>query len=240
MNNRIVLALRPETWVRIVSGKHGDHVLFNIPEVCLKGENGGCCDDYFKNGFCKHTLSPASRARKRRIERYNRYRLNLFQAAKDAGFQLPSCGMALYFYFPIPVRWTKIKKAEMHGQLHEQKPDESNLLKAFEDSLSIVDEQIAQMSGLGKFWFNPDLVEPHLRQGYIEILTNQPLYNPFGVEFSSIGKKISMENLEESREKRKARREELRRLKKEKEKREKTPPKKIVKPVKKRGTDELK
>lgn len=237
--NKITLPIRPQTWVRIVSGKHGDHVLFNIPEVCYKGENGGCCDDYFKDGHCKHTLSPASRARKRRIERYNKYRIDLFQLTKDAGFQLPSCGMSLYFYFPVPIRWTKKKRIEMHGQLHESKPDESNLLKAFEDSLSIVDEQIAQMSGLGKFWFNPDMVDPSLRDGYIEILTNQPLYNPFGVEFINKNKAISMESLEESREKRKARREEIRAAKKLKEQEQK-PKEKPNKFKKHKKTDELK
>ena len=211
---KVVLDINPQTWVRIVSGKHGDHVLFNIPEVCFKGEDeageptGGSCDEYFRTGLCRHTLSPSGRARKRRIEKYNKYRVDLFTLAKEAGFQLPTCGWALYFYIPVPKRWSKKKKAAMHGQMHLQKPDESNLLKAFEDSLSIVDEQVAQMSGLGKFWVNQE-------KGYVEILTSQGLYNPFGVEFIDQHKFVTMEDLESRREKRNARKEEIRAKKKE-------------------------
>lgn len=201
---RIVLNINPQTWVRIKSGKGGDHVYFCIPEVCIKGEEGEACEDYVRDGLCSHTLSKSGRARKRRLMKYNQYRLDLFHLAKLADFMLPSCGWALYFYIPVPKRWSKTKKAAMHGQLHMGKPDESNLLKAFEDALSINDEQVAQMSGLGKFWVN----EP---QGYIEILLNQPLYNPFGVDFISQHHKISMEDIEVRREKRKARKDELRR-----------------------------
>lgn len=219
---KLTLDITPQTWVRINAGKHGDQVLFKIPENCEKGTDdegeltGLPCEDYLRDGECRHCLSKHSRARKRRIERYNKYRTDLFFIAKKAGFELPTCGWSLYFYFPVPKRWSKRKKIEMHGQLHLQKPDESNLLKAFEDSISVSDENIAQMSGLGKFWVNQD-------RGYIEIITDQPLYNPFGVTFIDQFRKVSMTALEERRKAKEARKAEL----KEMAKQEKAKPKKV-------------
>lgn len=96
----------------------------------------------------------------------------------------------------------------MHGQFHMQKPDTSNLIKAFEDALTGSDQHIAQRSGDGKFWVNQE-------HGYIEILVDQPLYNPFGVQFIDQGKAISMTDIMEQREKRRQRRELLRAQRKE-------------------------
>ncbi len=214
---RIILPIKPQTWVRIKSGKGGDQVFFWIPEECIKGneEKDGPCLDYIQTGNCKHILSKSGKARKRRLERYNQYRLDLFHLAKSAGFMLPSCGWSLYFYLPVAKSWNKTKKAAMHGQLHMGKPDESNLLKAFEDALSIMDEQVAQMSGLGKFWIYHELLPDHLKAlikpdgGYIEILLDQKLYNPFGVEFTEQYRKISMEDIEVRRDRNRARKADL-------------------------------
>jgi hypothetical protein len=80
----------------------------------------------------------------------------------------------------------------MHGQHKTNKPDYDNLCKGVGDSVGkrrtekcdrLDDQIVAQLSGTGKFWFNPDLVDSELREGYIEILLNQPVYNPFGVTF---------------------------------------------------------
>jgi len=208
MGMKITLHITPQTWVRINSGRHGDQVLFKIPEVCTKNE-GQPCEDFEAHGACKHALSKHGIRRKKRIDRYNKYRLDLFHLAKKAGFVLPTCGWALYFYIPMPKKWSKKKKAQMHGQLHLRTPDESNLLKAFEDALSISDEGISQMSGLGKFWVNQE-------SGYIEILLNQPVYNPFGVELIDQNRSVSMMDLEERRRKKEARKQELREEKKNK------------------------
>lgn len=213
--SKIVIPITPQTWVRIKSGRHGDQVLFRIPEECRKND-GDPCEEYLSTGKCKHAISKAGLARKKRIERYNKYRLDLFHLAKQAGFMLPTCGWSLYFFMPMPKRWSKRKKLAMHGQFHLGKPDQSNLLKAFEDSLSIADEGLSQMSGLGKFWVNQGA-------GYIEILIDQPLYNPFGVEFLDKNKLVSMTDLEERRKIRDARKEEIRESRKSKPK---------VKPIK--------
>lgn len=197
----IILPICPQTWVKFKSGKGGDQVLNYIPLECSRKDKvtgkeedrGQPCDEWLESGgFCPHTLSEAGRYRKNRIDKYNKYREDLFHLAKKAKFELPVCGWSLYFYFPMPVRWPKKKKALMHGQFHMQRPDESNCLKAFEDALSVKDEYISQMSGLGKFWFNPDLVDPRLKAGYIEIRIDQPLYNPFNVTFIEKDSKITM------------------------------------------------
>lgn len=216
--DRIILPIKPESWVRIKSGKGGDHVLFNIPEVCIKGDDGQACPDYVRDGLCSHTLSKAGRYRKRRIERYNEYRLNLFMLAKNAGFQLPTCGFCFYFYFPCPKSWTKKKKEIMHGQMHLAKPDYDNCAKAASDSLTTQDSSIGQVSGIGKFWFHPDKVEPRLQGGYVEILLNQPVYNPFSVELIDRHRLIPMENIQVSRDKRNARKAEMKAIQKAKKK----------------------
>lgn len=228
---KIIIPITPQTWIRIVSGKRGSQLLFAVPEECTfrhkvtesEDDRGLPCDDYITQGHCKHTLSPDGRRRKRRIERYNKYRMDLFHLVKQMGFQLPTCGWAIYFYIPIPKRWPKHKKISMHGQLHLQKPDTSNLIKAFEDALTGADQSIAQRSGDGKFWVNQE-------QGYIEILLDQPLYNPFGVDLSAGVGAISMEDILAQREARKARRDTLKAAR-EKEK-QKDLPRRNPKPLK--------
>lgn len=234
-NSRIILPLTPVPYIKINSGKGGDHILFSMKEVCEKGEDGGHCQDYIDSlrqrnragkkvmeGYCKHTLSESGRVRKWAIERYNKFRMDLFHLAKQAGFQLPSCGMSMYFHFPVKLRASPAKVAALHGQLKLSRPDVVNLKKAAEDSLSTMDEQIAQYSGSGKFWFVHDLLPDDLKkivvpgQGYIEILLNQPLYNPYDVEFKDKELKISMEDIEVSRQKRKERRDQLKAERKEK------------------------
>lgn len=220
----IILPIKPHTWVKFKSGKGGDAVLRFIPDICERRDKqtqnekdrGEPCDEWIQTNFCPHTLSQHSRWRKARLDRYNKFREDLFHLAKMAGFELPTCGWSLYFYFPVPKRWTKKDKMAMHGQFHLRKPDQSNLLKAFEDSLSIVDEQVAQMSGLGKFWFNPDLVPKKLQDGYIQVIFGQEIFNPFNVDLQFTNKKVTMTDLatqRKIREEQKSRAKEERKLK---------------------------
>lgn len=220
---RIILPIRPCPWIAFRSGKTG---LWFVPLDCRSRDRvtgnpedkGLPCDQYLegeifcghtnKDGkFIKHTLSKRGRQNKAAIERYNKYRLDVYHLAKHNGLQVVPCGMAIYFYFPVPVRWSKTKKILMHGQTKMSKSDCSNLIKGLEDSLVAKDEEIAQISGAGKFWFHPDLVEPYLSEGYIEILIGQPVYNPFKVEFINQYRPIEMEDIESRREKRQEARE---------------------------------
>lgn len=172
--NRIILPITPQTHIRSTKG---DKIIFRIPTECRKLKGKKPCVKFRKTGECPHILSPGGRQRKRRLEKYNQYKVDLLEAANKAGFKMPVAGWAWYFYIPMPSSWTKKKKETMLGQFHCQKPDLNNLEKAAEDSLTITDELVAQRSGSGKFWIGAGM------PGYIEILINQPIYNPFSVTF---------------------------------------------------------
>lgn len=58
----------------------------------------------------------------------------------------------MVFFMPMPKSWSKAKREKMLGQLHQQKPDLSNLLKALEDSLYGDDSHIAHYGSLTKVW----------------------------------------------------------------------------------------
>lgn len=136
---------------------------------------------------CPHCLNAEGLRLKRRLERLKKYKEDLYNLCKEQGFNLPVSGWALYFYVPMPLQWSLKKKKLMQGQLNMAKPDSSNYLKIFEDSISTTDERNAQMSGLGKFWIDASFVDAdgvkQRGEGYIEILINQKLHNPFNVVF---------------------------------------------------------
>lgn len=125
---------------------------------------------------CKHKLSEAGRRRLKRIVRYNDYKENILTEAKRIGFDLPFQGASIYFFIPMPVRWNKTIKLKMHGQIHRSRPDLSNLLKAMEDGLLKEDSFIGHYSGLGKYWVDSP-------SGWIDVIIDNEVYNPFGVDF---------------------------------------------------------
>lgn len=172
-NNRIILPINPQTTLRTTQG---DVIVFRIPEKCYKGRGKKGCAIYKRTGLCKHTLSVGGRVRKRRIEKYNTYKSDLLTLAKKLDFVIPDYGWSVYFYFPMPKKWSRKDRELMHGQPHHRKSDLDNIYKALTDSLRVDDERIAQLSGTGKFWVNQE-------KGYIEILIHQSVYNPFGVPF---------------------------------------------------------
>lgn len=143
-----------------------------------------CCEDFENKGECRHVLGPYGRRRKHRIEKYNKYKIDVLTIAKRLSFELPVSGFRLYFHVPIPDYWTQKKREAFHGQHKLSKPDIDNYEKAFYDSLKIKDEEVGQLSGHGKFWFDPAKIqEPELKGGFIEVLLNQLVYNPYDVTF---------------------------------------------------------
>jgi Endodeoxyribonuclease RusA. len=162
---RYTFNINPQTFVRAVQG---DAVFFRIPEVCPH-----MCDKYLETNFCEHSLYKGGRMRKARLERYNDYKAELSGIAKSQRFSYETSGLSIFFFIPMPVRWPKYKKKIFHMQLHQQKPDLSNLLKAFEDSIMRKDEAIGHYSELGKYWVDVDK-----GSGWIEITTGNKIYNP--------------------------------------------------------------
>lgn len=189
-SNRFILPITPQTKVDVTQRTF---MVFNIPEVCPKGRHG--CKEYRRTGYCPHTLNKHGRYMKRRLERYNEYKASVLALAKKSGFELPAYGFSVYFYIPMPKRWTNEDRIMMHGQLHHRKPDWDNLYKALADSLVFNDELIAQISGAGKFWVNTKIGTKRsdpCGPGWIEILIGQPVYNPFNVQWIDQSQVISL------------------------------------------------
>ncbi|WP_437888369.1 RusA family crossover junction endodeoxyribonuclease [Phytobacter sp. V91] len=68
------------------------------------------------------------------------------------GVTLPESGYHVIFVLPMPVSWSKKKRAEYAGKPHQQKPDKDNLEKAlldsiFEDDCRIWDGRVTKVWG---------------------------------------------------------------------------------------------
>jgi Holliday junction resolvase RusA-like endonuclease len=90
--------------------------------------------------------------RKKRLEKYNDYKIALAEIALEKGFVLPDYNAAVTFLIPVSPSWTKKKKKAMHHTIHQNDPDTDNLLKALQDALKTEDCSIAHYSGLAKYW----------------------------------------------------------------------------------------
>jgi Holliday junction resolvase RusA-like endonuclease len=143
MSKKIILNITPQTYVRATQN---DRVFFRIP---------------------RDKLNPPGRKRLERLEKYNNYKIALLAVAKQNRFMLPEQGAEIVFYIPVSPSWKKHKKESMHMKLHRNKPDLSNMLKAFEDGLMAEDKGIAHYAGLAKIWIN----EPN---GRIEVTITTP------------------------------------------------------------------
>lgn len=143
MEKKIILKITPQTYVRATQN---DRIFFRIPRDKLK---------------------PAGLSRLLRLEKYNEYKVALLALAKQNRFVLPEQGAEIVFYIPVSPSWKKHRKESMHMKLHRNKPDLSNLLKAFEDGLMAEDKGIAHYAGLAKIWINESV-------GRIEIMITSP------------------------------------------------------------------
>lgn len=142
MLKKLVFNITPQTNVRATQG---DRILFRIPREKLKAPG------------LKRLL---------RLEKYNEYKLDIAEIARQKSFVMPEQGLHIVFYFPVPKTWKEYKKKEMHMKLHQSKPDVDNCLKAILDSLMNEDKHIADVRAT-KRWINQE-------EGYIEFITNLP------------------------------------------------------------------
>lgn len=139
----VVLNIPPQTSVRSVQG---DSIFFRIPEDQLR---------------------PEGLKRKKRLERYNRYKDDLFDIANSQDFILPSEDYFRIMYFiPMPKSWRKWKKEKHNGRKHQSKPDKDNMDKALQDAL-LKHDQVIWDSRSTKVWTDGP--------GHIEIIWGDSL-----------------------------------------------------------------
>jgi Holliday junction resolvase RusA-like endonuclease len=163
-SNTLILAITPQTNVRTTQA---DRIWFQIPEDCPKG-CGAPRRKTSKAEGCRHCLPHDGLRRKRRIERYNRYKEDLLTLALQQRFTHPQIGAGITFHLPLPKRVrSKKQRALLHGSWHTQKPDIDNMLKAYFDALMANDQGIAQLTCLGKKWVDSDT-------GWIEVALPAP------------------------------------------------------------------
>lgn len=139
------IRLSPQTNVRAVQG---DKIFFQIP---------------------KDKLSHSGLKRKKRLERYNQYKVDLKSMCRIKGFDMPLQGCSIKFYIPMPKSWRYWQRAVMNGTLCLNRPDLDNLLKAVLDSLFTEDGHIAQFDELVKFWVDDS-------EGWIDFEVSEPKY----------------------------------------------------------------
>ena len=137
MQQKTILNITPQTHVRATQG---DSIFFRIP---------------------REKLRPAGLSRLLRLEKYNKYKVNLLAEAKAKQFILPPVGASITFFIPVPPSWSKKKKKLHHGRFHQSKPDIDNLTKAALDSLMAEDKQIAHLE-IQKRWVD-------FESGWIEV-----------------------------------------------------------------------
>ena len=120
--------ITPQTNVRATQS---DRIFFRIPR-----------DKLYKAGLARLT----------RLEKYNQYKINLCALCRSANFKLPSQGLCVRFFIPMPRTWKKWQREIMNGKLHRNKPDIDNLLKAVFDSLMAEDKFIGHLGEVAKIW----------------------------------------------------------------------------------------
>jgi Holliday junction resolvase RusA-like endonuclease len=150
MNDHVRINITPQTFVR---STQGDRIYFRIP---------------------RDKLRPTGLARLKRLERYNQYKIDLLALCKSKGFKLPSQGLCINYFIPVPKSWSEKKKRLYHGTLHQSTPDIDNLLKATFDSLVSEDKYIGHLGSIMKRWVN-------FPTGWIEFEIIEPVLKEIGI-----------------------------------------------------------
>lgn len=70
---------------------------------------------------------------------------------REYGVTMPKFGYHVIFIMPMPEKWSKKKRAEMCGKLHETKPDKDNLEKALLDAV-FKDDSVVSDGRVSKIW----------------------------------------------------------------------------------------
>lgn len=67
------------------------------------------------------------------VMKYKAFRTELLTRSRLVGLRDLPPAIGFTFNIPMPKHWSKAKKERMNGQIHQQKPDLDNLIKAVKD-----------------------------------------------------------------------------------------------------------
>ena len=90
-------------------------------------------------------------AKRPAVMRYRAFADELRFQASGQSFSLEN-GLAYEFHLAMPSSWSKKKRLEKLGKLHDQKPDIDNLIKSVFDSLLEQDCVIGHIGQVKKVW----------------------------------------------------------------------------------------
>lgn len=92
------------------------------------------------------------------VVEYWQYKDQIKLQAKERGFALKN-GSSYYFYIAMPASWSKKKRKEKLGKLHDQKPDLDNILKGFWDACTDDDSFLGHIKESKKIWSEFNYIE---------------------------------------------------------------------------------
>jgi len=152
LQKKIILTVTPRSHLRTTQG---DRIFFKIPRASLR---------------------PEGLRRLERIEKYNKYKIDLLAEAKRKHFELPPAGLHVTFYFPCPKSWSQKKKTAHHGMLMQSRPDLDNTIKGFFDALVAEDKYIANITATKRWTDFPDgWIECRLLDEPSQVLVQPPV-----------------------------------------------------------------
>jgi len=87
----------------------------------------------------------------KRYAKYHKWKITMRKLWAKQNKSLPN-ELTVTFIIGMPKSWSKKKKMDMNGRYHQQKPDLSNLVKAFEDAIYTDDSCIYKYVEIKKIW----------------------------------------------------------------------------------------
>lgn len=70
------------------------------------------------------------------VQKYYGFRKELLLRARIEGIRDLPAAVGFIFEIPMPPSWSNAKRDRMRGQVHQQKPDLDNLIKAIKDAFT--------------------------------------------------------------------------------------------------------
>lgn len=104
------------------------------------------------------------------VVNYWAFKDELKEQLKTIQFEI-SDELFLEFYIPMPKSWTKKKKAEYAGKIHQQKPDIDNLLKGVMDAMFKEDSHIHTVYAKKTWSYEPSITFVSGKSGLIKYLS---------------------------------------------------------------------